>query len=70
MRAHKWFVMIPTITVNMAHVSQSLCLSVRVRLLFPSDFLQQMDQTQRRQWCRICVQTLNKLLHCEMFILL
>lgn len=45
---HKCFVMIPTITVNMAHVAQSLwlCVRVRVRLLFPSDFLRQMDQTK------------------------
>lgn len=43
---HKWFVMIPTITVNMAHVAQSLWLCVRVRLLFPSDFLRRMDQTK------------------------
>lgn len=46
MWAHKWFVMIPTITVNMAHVAQSLCLCVRVCLLFSSDFLRQMDQTK------------------------
>lgn len=46
MWAHKWFVMIPTITVNMAHVAQSLCLCVRVCLLFSSDLLRQMDQTK------------------------